>query len=153
MTLRCDLIIRDATLFDGTGAPRTTGDVGVTGERIVAVGDLGAATADREVIATGRALAPGFIDAHTHDDRAVLCGTGCLACKSSQGVTTVVVGNCGVSLSPMRATGRRPPPPLDLVGDSGFLFDGFGEYAAALRKRPRRSTPTPSSATRRCATG
>jgi N-acyl-D-amino-acid deacylase len=133
--LRCDLIIRDATLFDGTGAPRTTGDVGVSGERIVAVGDLSAAAADREVIATGLALAPGFIDAHTHDDRAVLCGPGCLACKSSQGVTTVVVGNCGVSLAPMQG-GARPPPPLDLVGDSGFAFDSFGAYAQALRKHP-----------------
>ena len=62
MALRCDLIIRDATLFDGTGAPRRVGDVGVTGDRITGVGDLGAATADREVIATGKALAPGFID-------------------------------------------------------------------------------------------
>ena len=99
MALRCDLIIRDATLFDGTGGPRRVGDVGVSGDRIVAVGDLGGASADREVIATGRALAPGFIDAHTHDDRAVLSGCECLRCKSSQGVTTVVVGNCGVSRS------------------------------------------------------
>ncbi len=137
MALRCDLIIRDATLFDGTGAPRRTGDVGVTGERIVAVGDLGGATAEREVIATGRALAPGFIDAHTHDDRAVLCGPGCLACKSSQGVTTVVVGNCGISLAPMRvAPDERPVPPLDLVAESGTAFDSFGDYAEALRRTP-----------------
>ena len=61
--MRCDLIIRDATIFDGTGAPRTRGDVAVTNDRIVAVGDLSAHSADREVIATGKALAPGFIDA------------------------------------------------------------------------------------------
>ena len=107
MTLNCDLIIRDATVFDGTGAPRFNADVGVTGDRIVAVGDLGATAAGREVIATGKALAPGFIDAHTHDDRAVLCGPECMLCKMSQGVTTVVVGNCGISLSPVRMTG--PP--------------------------------------------
>jgi N-acyl-D-amino-acid deacylase len=137
MALRCDLIIRDATLLDGTGAPRSTGDVGVTGERIVAVGDLSGATADREVIATGKALAPGFIDAHTHDDRAVLCGPGCLACKSSQGVTTVVVGNCGISLAPMRvAPGERPLPPLDLVAEAGTVFDSFGDYAEAVRRNP-----------------
>jgi len=136
MALRCDLIIRDATLFDGTGAPRSVGDVGVTGDRITAVGDLGGASADREVIATGRALAPGFIDAHTHDDRAVLCGPQCLHCKSSQGVTTVVVGNCGVSLAPLVTT-QRPVPPLDLVGEEGWWrFGSFGEYADALRKSP-----------------
>jgi N-acyl-D-amino-acid deacylase len=137
MALRCDLIIRDATLFDGTGGPRRVGDVGVTGDRIVGVGDLGGASADREVIATGRALAPGFIDAHTHDDRAVLSGCECLRCKSSQGVTTVVVGNCGVSLAPLtQVKGKRPPPPLDLVGDSGFSFDSFAEYADAVRRTP-----------------
>jgi len=137
MALRCDLIIRDATLFDGTGAPRRLGDLGVTGERIVAIGDLGGATADREVNAAGRALAPGFIDAHTHDDRAVLCGTECLRCKSSQGVTSVVVGNCGVSLAPLRAApGQRPPPPLDLVGDSSFAFDSFADYVEALKRSP-----------------
>src|SRR6516225_1443263 len=106
MTLRCDLIIRDAAVFDGTGTPRFAADVGVCGDRIVAVGDLDAATADRDVIATGKAVAPGFIDAHTHDDRAVLCGSGCMLCKMSQGVTTVVVGNCGISLSPVRMKSR-----------------------------------------------
>src|SRR6185437_10251543 len=86
MALRCDLIIRDATVFDGTGSARLKADVGVTGDRITAVGDLGAASADREVVATGKAIAPGFIDAHTHDDRAVLCGPECMLCKMSQGV-------------------------------------------------------------------
>lgn len=136
MSLRCDLIIRDATVFDGTGAPRITADVGVTGDRIAAVGDLGAATADREVIATGKAIAPGFIDAHTHDDRAVLCGPECMLCKMSQGVTTVVVGNCGISLSPVRMT-SRPLPPLDLLGDeSWWTFGSFGEYAERLMRDP-----------------
>jgi len=134
--LSYDLIIRDATILDGTGAPRTQGDIGVTGDRIAAVGDLGAARGEREVIATGLALAPGFIDAHTHDDRAVLCGPSCMLCKMSQGVTTVVVGNCGISLSPVRMT-RRPVPPLDLLGDeSWWVFDSFAEYAERLRTNP-----------------
>jgi N-acyl-D-amino-acid deacylase len=136
MPLRCDLIIRDATVFDGLGNPRVRADVGVSGDRIVAVGDLGAAEADREVDADGMALAPGFIDAHTHDDRAVLCGPECMLCKMSQGVTTVVVGNCGVSLSPARMT-SRPPPPLDLIGDeSWYAFGSFGEYAERLARDP-----------------
>ncbi len=135
--MRCDLIIRDATIIDGSGGPRFTGDVGVTGDTIAAVGDLSADSADREVIATGRVLAPGFIDAHTHDDRALLCGPGCLHCKMSQGVTTLVVGNCGISLSPLTRT-TRPPPPLDLLGDeSWFTFDSFADYADRLeRGRP-----------------
>ena len=103
MALRCALIIPDATGFDGTGKTRLDADIRLTGDRITAVGDLGAASADREVIATGKATAPGFIDAHTHDDRAVLCGAECMLCKMSQGVTTVVVGNCGISISPVPA--------------------------------------------------
>lgn len=136
MALRCDLIFRDVTVFDGTGGPRFTGDVGVSGERITALGDLSAAAADREVVATGLALAPGFIDAHTHDDRAVLCGPACMLCKMSQGVTSVVVGNCGISLSPARMA-ERPPPPLDLLGDeSWWTFGSFGEYADRLARDP-----------------
>ena len=134
--MRCDLIIRDATVFDGTGKPRFQADIGVTGDRIVAVGDLSASTGDREIVATGKAVAPGFIDAHTHDDRAVLCGPECMLCKMSQGVTTVVVGNCGISLSPVRMK-SRPVPPLDLLGDeSWWMFDSFGEYADRLARDP-----------------
>ena len=136
MALRCDLIIRDATVFDGLGTPRFEADVAVTGDRIVAVGDLGNYEADRDVDADGKALAPGFIDAHTHDDRAVLCGPACMLCKMSQGVTTVVVGNCGISLSPVRMT-SRPVPPLDLLGDeTWFTFDSFGAYAERLARDP-----------------
>ncbi len=135
MALRCDLIIRDATLFDGTGGPRRTGDLGVTGNRITAIGDLGGASADREVIATGKALAPGFIDAHTHDDRAVLMGEEGTLCKTSQGVTTVVCGCCGVSLAPARFK-TTPPPPLDLVGAEGWWkFGDFGDYAHAINSK------------------
>jgi N-acyl-D-amino-acid deacylase len=134
--MRADLIIRDVAIFDGTGAPRSQGDVAVSGDRIVAVGDLGAMAGDREVVATGLAIAPGFIDAHTHDDRAVLCGPACMLCKMSQGVTTVVVGNCGISLSPVRMK-SRPLPPLDLLGDeSWWTFDSFGAYADRLARDP-----------------
>ncbi len=136
MTLRCDTILRDATIFDGTGAARRQGDVAIAGDRILAVGDLGAMAADREIIATGRAVAPGFIDAHTHDDRAVLCGPACMLCKMSQGVTTVVVGNCGISLSPVPMK-TRPIPPLDLLGDeSWWVFGSFAEYAERLARDP-----------------
>src|SRR5271170_673052 len=136
MALRCDLIIRDAIVFDGSGGPRFEADVAVRGDRIVAVGDLGIYEADRDVDADGMALAPGLIDAHTHDDRAVLCGPECMLCKMSQGVSTVVVGNCGISLSPVRMA-SRPVPPLDLLGDeSWWTFGSFGEYAERLATDP-----------------
>ncbi len=136
MALRCDLIIRDAALIDGTGGPARRGDIGVAGDRIAALGDLSGASADREVMAGGRAVAPGFIDAHTHDDQAVLCGPQCMACKTSQGVTTVVVGNCGISLSPVPMA-ERPPAPLDQVcAPEWWIFDSFGAYAERLRREP-----------------
>jgi N-acyl-D-amino-acid deacylase len=136
MPLRCDLVIRHATILDGTGQPRYRGDLAVTGDRIVAMGALDSVIGEEEVEAAGLALAPGFIDAHTHDDRAVLCGPECMHCKTSQGVTTVVVGNCGVSLAPLQLE-TRPPSPLDLMGDeSWFSLGSFGAYAEALARRP-----------------
>jgi N-acyl-D-amino-acid deacylase len=136
MTPRCDLIIRDATIIDGTGAARRRGDVAVTADRIIGIGDLGGLSAAEEIEAGGRVLAPGFIDAHTHDDRAVLCGPACMLCKMSQGVTTVVVGNCGISLSPVRMA-RRPVPPLDLLGEeTWWRFGSFAEYAEQLARDP-----------------
>lgn len=136
MALRCDLIIRDATLIDGTGAPRRRGDVGVTGDRIAAVGDLSAMSADREVMAGGRVVAPGFIDAHTHDDQAVLCGPACMLCRVSQGVTTVVIGNCGISIAPVTMS-ERPPPPMDgVVHPEWWIFDSFAGFADKLRETP-----------------
>lgn len=136
MALRCDLIIRDATLIDGTGGPRRRGDIGVKGDRIAAVGDLSGMSADREVMAEGRVVAPGFIDAHTHDDQVVLCGPACMLCKTSQGVTTVVVGNCGISLSPVPMA-ERPPAPLDGVcAPEWWVFDSFAAYAERLRTEP-----------------
>jgi len=126
-----DILFTGATVLDGTGAAPRVADVGVLGDRIAAVGDLGGASADQVHDLAGRALAPGFIDVHTHDDNAVLRGPGCLA-KISQGVTTVVVGNCGISAAPVRLHGR-PPEPLNLLGGEGdFPFDDFAQYVDAV---------------------
>ena len=130
-----DLIIRNARLIDGTGAPSRQGAIAVADDRIVAIGELGDAKGAVEIDAGGKAVAPGFIDTHTHDDRALLVDP-LMTPKVSQGVTTVVTGNCGVSLAPLR-TSERPPPPLDLVspGADGFFAD-FGDYLAALDAEP-----------------
>ena len=80
-------------------------------------------------------MAPGFIDVHTHDDRALLANPD-MAMKASQGVTTVVVGNCGISLAPLTLDGV-PPPPLDLLGErSDYRFARFADYLAALDAAP-----------------
>ena len=130
----CDLLLRGGTVIDGTGAPRRTADVAVDGDRISAVGRLDAMRGARELDASGLVVSPGFVDAHTHDDRAVLSDPG-MACKVSQGVTTVVTGNCGVSLAPL--TGREPPPPLNLLGgEDWYRFPTFAAYREELEGAP-----------------
>ena len=138
MSGRYDLLIRDAEVVDGTGAARFRADVGVRGDRIAAIGRLHEARADLEIDASGKAAAPGFIDAHTHDDRLLLSGPE-MAAKVSQGVTTVVAGNCGVSLAPFPDGIRLPvTPPLDLLDESGswFRFPSFRAYVEELGARP-----------------
>ncbi|HNB28650.1 MAG TPA: amidohydrolase family protein, partial [Alphaproteobacteria bacterium] len=95
----CDLLIQRALLFDGVGSPPVAGDLAVTGDRIAVIGDLRGWHGRETIDAHGLALAPGFIDVHTHDDRALLAGD--MAAKTSQGVTTVITGNCGISLAPL----------------------------------------------------
>jgi N-acyl-D-amino-acid deacylase len=93
-----DLIIRNASIYDGSGSPPIAGDVAIKGDRIGAVGDV-EGTAAREIDARGWAVAPGFIDVHTHDDFAIFL-TPRMEFKTMQGVTTDVVGNCGLGAAP-----------------------------------------------------
>jgi N-acyl-D-amino-acid deacylase len=133
-----DLLIRNASIVDGTGAPRFTGDIGIRGERIARIGDLAASRGASEIDLAGRIAAPGFIDAHTHDDRLMLSDPD-MAPKVSQGVTTVIAGNCGISLAPMpRAIPRPVTPPLNLLDDEGgwFRFPSFASYVEELRAKP-----------------
>ncbi|MEL0021813.1 MAG: amidohydrolase family protein [Rickettsiales bacterium] len=129
-----DLIIRNGDVIDGTGAPRHKADIGVKDDRISAIGDLSRDTAAVEVDAANRVVAPGFIDVHTHDDHALLSKPD-MSYKTSQGVTTVVTGNCGVSLAPLRFEGDRPPPPLDLLGD-GYKFPRMSDFFEAVGSNP-----------------
>ena len=132
---RYDIVVRGGMLIDGTGAPPRRVDVAISGDRIVAVGDLGAIAGEREVDARGRVVAPGFIDAHTHDDRALLSDPD-MTFKASQGVTTVVIGNCGSSLAPL-APGRPTPPPLNLFGGpEWWRFPTVESYVDELERAP-----------------
>ena len=127
-----DLIFRGATIINGSGFPRYAGDVAIDGDRIAGIGDLSQARGRREIDASRKVVAPGFIDVHTHDDSALLAVDGMVP-KISQGVTTVIAGNCGISLAPL-CLSAPPPPPFTLVGGQGnFRFDRFADYVAELR--------------------
>ncbi len=133
-----DLLIRNASIVDGTAAPRYGGDIGIRGARVERIGDLSARRGEVEIDLAGRIAAPGFIDAHTHDDRLMLSAPD-MAPKVSQGVTTVIAGNCGISLAPMpRAIPQPVTPPLNLLDDQGswFQFRSFAAYVDELRAKP-----------------
>jgi len=133
-----DVLIRNSTIVDGTGAPRFPGDVGIRSGRIERIGELSGERGTTEIDLEGRVAAPGFIDAHTHDDRLMLSVPD-MAPKVSQGITTVVAGNCGISLAPMPRPIPQPvTPPLNLLDDEGgwFRFRSFAAYVAELRARP-----------------
>jgi N-acyl-D-amino-acid deacylase len=132
-----DLIIRGGTVIDGTKAPRFDADIGIRDGRIVAIGDLVGARAARTIHAAGKIVAPGFIDSHTHDDCAVLVERE-MSFKVSQGVTTVVAGNCGISVAPLKPGTPRPMPLGLLLGPGGqqIEFASFADYMSALRASP-----------------
>lgn len=129
-----DLLIEGGELIDGSGAPRKAADVGVHAGKISAIGSLGAAPAHRRIDATGRIVAPGFIDAHAHDDRLLLETPEGAHPKLMQGVTTVVAGNCGWSLAPLRIEFDDIPSPLrEFVGLRSNRFPSTRAYLDAVR--------------------
>ena len=143
--MACDILIRGGTLVDGTGAPARRADVAIAGGKIAAVGKV-LETPKRIIEADGRVVAPGFIDPHTHYD-AQICWDGALTPSSWHGVTSVVMGNCGVGIAPCRPQAREIAM-RDLVNveaipfevlEAGITWDweSFPEYmAAAARRRP-----------------
>jgi len=117
-----DLVIRNGEVIDGSGAPRARLDVGIKGERIAAVAAPGSLRGGREYDAAGRIVAPGFIDVHTHDDTALIDRPD-MAMKASQGVTTVICGNCGASPAP-------------------YTRDSIPHFLSLIVKRPANVAPT-----------
>ncbi|HEU5190231.1 MAG TPA: amidohydrolase family protein [Methylomirabilota bacterium] len=140
-----DLVIDNARIVDGTGAPARMGGVALSDGRITAVG-IGAGEAARERLdARGLVLAPGFIDPHTHYD-AQVAWDPLLTCSSWHGITTVVMGNCGVGVAPCRPAARETlmgdlvnveAIPLEVMRRGiGWEWESFGEYMDALARRP-----------------
>ena len=126
-----DLIIRDALVIDGSDSPGYRADVAIRDGRIQRIGDLHDVSASEELNAAGRVLAPGFIDVHTHDDTVVIRQPQMLP-KITQGVTTVIVGNCGISASPVSLAGD-PPDPMNLLGPAAaFAYPRFIDYRNAV---------------------
>ena len=130
--MKYDTLIRQALIIDGSNTEGYVADVGSHEGRIKTIGDLSTAEAEQVIDAHGRVLAPGFIDVHTHDDTVVIRQPQMLP-KLSQGVTTVIVGNCGISASPVSLRGA-PPDPMNLLGNSeAFCYPRFSDYRNAVQ--------------------
>jgi N-acyl-D-amino-acid deacylase len=141
--MQYDFLVRNGTVIDGTGARRVRADVGIIGGRIAAIGDL-----DGDAVATIEAddlvVAPGFIDPHTHYD-AQMCWDPMLDSSSAHGITTVVTGNCGVGIAPVRPSAREVVmwdlvnleaiPYEALVQGIAWDWESFPDYMDAAERR------------------
>jgi N-acyl-D-amino-acid deacylase len=138
-----DLTAKDARIVDGLGGPARMGDVGIIGDRIVAVGVVHGHSCET-IDAAGQVLSPGFIDIHTHYDPQ-LCWDGMASPSPEHGVTTVIIGNCSLSLAPIRPEGQVKISTLfgsveDL--DRSYIdaavpysWESFGEYLDHIKAR------------------
>ena len=122
-----DVVLRNGLVVDGTGRPAIAADLAIAGERIAKIGSLQGETAALDIDARGLVASPGFIDVHTHDDAALIVRPQMTA-KLTQGVTTVIGGNCGISGAPYDRRGT-PPGLLRLIFKSDrCLASTFAEY-------------------------
>ena len=142
---RYDIVIKGGTVIDGTGAPARQADVGIVGDRVVDVGEVDG-TATRTIDAEGRLVTPGFVDIHSHLDAQVAWDS---ACSSScwHGVTSVAVGNCGVTFAPVKPNDHELLAKLmesveDIPADSlmsglDWNWHTYGEYYDAIDALPK----------------
>ena len=140
-----DLIIRGGTIVDGTGAEPFVGDVAIDGDRIVEVGKV-AGQGRREIDAAGMTVTPGWVDIHTHYDGQATWDS-LLAPSSWHGVTTAIMGNCGVGFAPVRPDahnflielmeGVEDIPGSALAEGIDWKWESFPEYLDALEAKPR----------------
>ncbi|TVS14803.1 MAG: amidohydrolase [Gammaproteobacteria bacterium] len=139
-----DLIIRNGRIVDGTGLPAYQGDIGIRDGRIVSVGGRIPGTATEEIDAAGRVVAPGFIDPHTHFDVQLLWD-GQARPALEHGITTVVPGNCSLSLAPLKVEHRprlvgmfqqiEEMPDAAFDGAFEWTWESFADYLTALRSK------------------
>ena len=141
-----DLVITGGTIVDGTGAPAARGDVAIDGDRISAVGDVDRTGAGRTIDADGRIVTPGFVDLHSHLDAQI--GWDPLMTSSCwHGVTSVVMGNCGMTFAPVRpGQAELLATAMESVEDipASCILDGlpwdwedYGGYLDSIERLPR----------------
>ena len=143
MSDRPDLIIRNGTVVDGTGGEMVAADVGISGGRIVEVGQIDAVGA-AEIDARDRLVMPGFVDVHTHYDAQVTWANQ-ITPSSCNGVTTVLMGNCGVGFAPVRndhhdmlislMEGVEDIPEVVMTAGLPWTWNSFPEYLDTLAAR------------------
>jgi len=140
-----DLLIRNGTIVDGSGAARYQGDVGIRQGQIVEIGRIRAG-AERVIDADGLIVAPGFVDGHTHMD-AQVAWDRIGSCSCWHGVTTVIMGNCGFALAPCRPEEREwfarcltaveDIPTESMLAGIDWTWETFPEYLATVDRLPK----------------
>lgn len=132
-----DKILSNGLVYDGTGCEGYHADIGVTNGKIAAIGNLAEAVAKERIALEGLAVSPGFIDLHTHSDFTLVVN-GCAESQVHQGVTTEVIGQCGISCAPLRDEHDISPQSLgfNLTGEKRSHWKSFGDYLNILEDSP-----------------